>query len=427
MLAALMCAAVASTAAANPESAPFGGLQLFEPVGSMRGFVVLYSGETGWGGQAQRAAVALSQAGALVVGVDLLRYRALIQQGARKCAALVGDAEVTARNLQRERGYPDYHAPILAGIGVGGALAGAILRVAPPATLAGAVALDPRTPPQSLCAAADTRVVQDGLPGFWVIGSTGKFGDAADPKKVVDASAALTRVSVPDASVALTDLVLQHLDATVTDHGLAKLPLIELRADSPSPLLAIVLSGDGGWRDLDKVIAEDLRRSGISVLGWDSLRYFWSYKTPAQAAQDLGTVIETYAARWHAQKVALIGYSFGADVLPLLYGRLPESAKGRVAQISLLALSNAADFEIKVTGWLGAGHDQAALPTEPALASIRPALIQCFYGASESDSVCPMLSTRGAEVIQTAGGHHFDGDYAALAQRILVGFKARGK
>ena len=33
----------------------------------------------------------------------------------------------------------------------------------------------------------------------------------------------------------------------------------------------------------------------------------------------------------------------------------------------------------------------------------------------------------GAEIIETAGGHHFDGDYDALALRILDGFRRRAE
>ena len=50
---------------------------------------------------------------------------------------------------------------------------------------------------------------------------------------------------------------------------------------------------------------------------------------------------------------------------------------------------------------------------------------QCFYGQDEKDSACPDLAQRGAEVIRTTGGHHFDGDYEALARRILAGFERR--
>jgi len=48
-------------------------------------------------------------------------------------------------------------------------------------------------------------------------------------------------------------------------------------------------------------------------------------------------------------------------------------------------------------------------------------LVQCFYGQSEEDTVCPNPKLAGAEVIATTGSHHFDGDYTKLAQRILDG------
>jgi type IV secretory pathway VirJ component len=134
--------------------------------------------------------------------------------------------------------------------------------------------------------------------------------------------------------------------------AISGLPLVEMPAARRGPLLAIVLSGDGGWRDLDRTIAAKLQSDGVSVIGWDSLRYFWSHKTPAQIARDLGAVIDTYTARWGASKVALVGYSFGAGVLPFAYDRLPPEAKDRVVQLSLLGFESAADFEISIMGWL---------------------------------------------------------------------------
>ena len=208
--------------------------------------------------------------------------------------------------------------------------------------------------------------------------------------------------------------------------GIANLPLVELPAEPRGPLLAIVFSGDGGWRDLDKTIAEKLQSDGVSTIGWDSLRYFWRQKSPEQTARDLDAVIDTYALRWGASKVALIGYSFGADVLPFAYDRLSPAAKARVVQLSLLGFTTAADFQISVAGWLGAAPGKDALPTEPALAPINPTMIQCFYGSDEDDSACPSLARKSTvEVIRTGGGHHFDGDYSRLAQRILDGFRRR--
>jgi type IV secretory pathway VirJ component len=61
----------------------------------------------------------------------------------------------------------------------------------------------------------------------------------------------------------------------------------------------------------------------------------------------------------------------------------------------------------------------------PELVRIDPALVQCVYGEEEKDTLCTAPELRGIERVRTAGGHHFDGDYAALAQRILDGLRKR--
>ena len=54
------------------------------------------------------------------------------------------------------------------------------------------------------------------------------------------------------------------------------------------------------------------------------------------------------------------------------------------------------------------------------LARIDPTRVQCIYGEDEADdSGCLEPAIRSAEIIGIPGGHHFDDDYAALAQRIL--------
>ena len=130
-------------------------------------------------------------------------------------------------------------------------------------------------------------------------------------------------------------------------------------------------------------------------------------------------------AKWHASEVALIGYSFGADVMPFAYNRLPDTLRSHVALIALLGFSQTADFEITVSGWLGEPPGPKALPIFPETDKIPPSLMQCFYGEDEKDTACPELAWRGVEVIRTTGGHHFNGDYEALARRILAGFKRR--
>ena len=408
----------------------YGSVQMVKPHGSLSGFVILFSAGPAWGGADQRAADLLAAKGALVIGVNRAAYVATIDKAA--CHELVGDADSLSKQLQRSLGIKRYHAPILAGLGQGGRLAQLALTEAPANTIAGAVSIDPDAAP-GLTSPPCPRdpAASDHLLGFWGVALTPaapKAGRAWIKSETRAGRAPTVRrypAGTPEATM-LAALIGPHLaQPAYRPEDVTDLPLIELPAAHPSDLLAVVLSGDGGWRDLDKTIAEKLSRRGVQVVGWDSLHYFWSAKTPAQAAHDLARVLRVYSALWHTKHVALIGYSFGADVLPFLYNRLPAAQRREVSLISLLGFAKAADFEIHITGWLGLPPSSKALPVAPELATIPPSLIQCFYGATEDDTFCPALANTGVTLIRTPGGHHFGGHYEPLARRILDGWHKR--
>ena len=381
----------------------FGDVTVTQPVGPLRGLVVLYSPATGWSAADQQTADALAKAGALTVGVDTARYAANLSAKKEACHQLVGDAEALSHQLERQSQSSRYFAPIVAGTGQGATLAMHVLEQAPSNTVAGAVSvgaerdLDPRFQP----CPPDPTIIRDKVPGF-VEKATPGNGDR-------------TR---------LIAMVTPHLQTVSTnDDDLSDLPLIELPAAHPNGLMAVVISGDGGWRDLDKTISLALQKDGVSVIGLDSLRYFWSEKTPAQTSHDLARIMQTYGARWHAEHIALVGYSFGADVMPFAYNRLPEALRAKVSLIALLGFAPDADFQIRVGGWLGMPASDKALKVQPELAHVPPAIVQCFYGEDEKDTLCPALTTTGVEVIRTSGDHHFGRDYNALERRILDAFR----
>ncbi|MCC8391564.1 virulence factor family protein [Paraburkholderia sp. MMS20-SJTR3] len=399
----LSCGALAHAATTTVPGGRYGDVRVTRPEGPLRGFVVLYSQASGWSAADQQSADALAKAGALTVGVDTARYAANLKAKPEACHQLVGDAEALSHQLERQEQSNQYFAPIVAGTGQGATLAMHVLEQAPSNTIAGAVSVDPEATLDARFkpCAPDPTVIRDKVPGFVEQASTGN----ADRARLVA-------------------LVSPHLQAvSSSDDDVSDLPLIELPAAHPNGLMAIVISGDGGWRDLDKTIAQALQKDGVSVIGWDSLRYFWSEKPPAQTSRDLARVMQTYGARWHAQHVALIGYSFGADVMPFAYNRLPPEQRAKVALISLLGFAPDADFQIRVGGWLGMPASDKALKVRPEMGRVPPAMVQCFYGATETDTLCPALEKSGVEVIRTSGDHHFGHDYDALERRILAAFK----
>jgi type IV secretory pathway VirJ component len=114
-----------------------------------------------------------------------------------------------------------------------------------------------------------------------------------------------------------------------------------------------------------------------------------------------------------------VGYSFGADLLPYVVGRLPPDERARVAGVGLLGLSSEASFEFHVSSWIGGGTD-TRYPTVPEVERLAGLPVTCIRGAEETDSACVLLEgTPGVRVVTLPGGHHFDGDAARLAEALL--------
>jgi type IV secretory pathway VirJ component len=43
----------------------------------------------------------------------------------------------------------------------------------------------------------------------------------------------------------------------------------------------------------------------------------------------------------------------------------------------------------------------------------------CIYGDDDADSLCPGLQNTRVKIVKLAGGHHFNGDYDAVAQVVV--------
>ena len=190
------------------------------------------------------------------------------------------------------------------------------------------------------------------------------------------------------------------------------------RGSATTDLLAIILSGDGGWAGLDKEVAQALAEHGIPVAGLDSLRYFWAARNPQGLAADIDTLARYYLAHFGKKRVLLIGYSQGADVLTFAANRIPLATRTRIALVVLMGMSEHAVFEFHVSNWIS--DDNSGPATLPEVARITGVPILCIYGEGDNDSLCPKLDPTKVHVVKLPGGHHFNGDYAELAREILA-------
>ncbi|KFE45041.1 virulence factor family protein [Pseudomonas syringae] len=263
--------------------------------------------------------------------------------------------------------------------------------------------------------------------GHWMVA----WNDAPD-----DAPAAFVRdqanadTSISDYDIKLPQVLNSELRRKLIGEddkgGGVGVPVVEVPSAQPSDTVTLFMSGDGGWRDLDKVVAGDMASLGYPVVGIDVLRYYWEHKTPEQTAADLTELMQHYRQKWGTKRFILAGYSFGADVMPAVYNRLAPDEQNRIDGIILLAFARTGSFEIHVDGWLGTagkeattGEEMAKLPAEKVL---------CVYGIEEKDESGCTTTTAVGEKLQLPGGHHFDENYPALAKRLIAAIdKRQGK
>lgn len=427
----------------------FKDVTLYRPQGEVKHVVLFLSGDNGWESPVVEMAGKLVARGAMVAGIDTRQLFTALEADDSSCVFPDGDLENLSHYLQGYAHLPTYHTPLLVGYSAGATLAYAMIAQAPEATFAGAVSLgfcvdmDLAKP---LCRGEGVHFTRhadgealDLLPSKelamdWVVlqGARDRVCATAPARSFAARVPRTQYIELPKVTHSYSkdaDWAPQFLDAydrlTIKAAAalpppparLADLPLVEVRAANGGPTFAVMLSGDGGWAGLDKNVAAALATRGVDVVGIDSLRYFWSARTPQGLANDLDRVVRYYAAHWRKTGVVLIGYSQGADVLPFAINRLPPASRQLVTHAVMMGLGTNASFEFHVGNWLGG--ESGAIPIQPEAARLKPNKTLCIYGADEEESLCPRLAPVSVEAHVMTGGHHFDGAYDDLASVIL--------
>jgi type IV secretory pathway VirJ component len=431
----------------------FGKIALYAPEGAPDQVVLFVSGDGGWNLGVVSMAERVRDLGALVAGIDIREFLKSLESS-KGCAYPAGALEELARSVQLHRKLPAYERPILVGYSSGATLAYAALAAAPPETFAGAISLgfcpdlEIHTAPCRQRGLAFVQKVKGvgydllpftGLAVPWMVlqGEADQVCDPSATRAFVAATASARMFSLPkvghgfsvprnwepqflEAYRAIANArareAAQHGSVTgVEDLGLVEVPV---SGGANGGAMAVILTGDGGWADIDKSVAAGLAAAGVPVVGWSSLRYYWTPRTPEAAAKDLARIIEHYTAAWSKERVLLIGYSFGADVLPFLVNRLPARALAHVSGVSLLGLSATAAFEFHVSSWLGSGGDTHHPTVTEAARMTVP--VTCVHGADEKDSACLTLKGPTVRIVPLGSGHHFGGNYQRLVELVLA-------
>ncbi len=428
----------------------FEHLRLLRPAGPARSTVLLFSGNAGWDAHTAAYAESLRQSQALVAGIDTPALLRKLGEDGGDCEFLDGDLDNLGRFVQAYSRQDDYRAPLLAGSGDGAALVFGVLAQAPARQFAGGVGIGfcPRSslhPPLCKGSSLQQRAIEGGsqflsssrlrAPFTAVITPDSSACGATDFLRRVEMTElqypVRRRVGPPSAAAAAV-VAYKRLAAGVApaqrkSEALPDLPLVEILADKPAAgapdyhdSFAILMSGDGGWAGLDEELAATLAAHGMPVVGLDSLRYFWTARTPENIAADVVRIVDAYTERWNRHRVLLLGYSQGADVLPFALNRLPQTTRDRIALSGAIALSEHAAFEFHVGAWAGQAGDAPTTPEIEKLAD-QQARFMVVCGRDDEAAICPKLDARHYQLHVLPGSHHFDGAYEELAKTVLGG------
>ncbi len=207
-----------------------------------------------------------------------------------------------------------------------------------------------------------------------------------------------------------------------------QLPLTEVPAAAPGQWLALFMTGDGGYVSADRQLTRELSDSGIAVLVLDSRAYLARRPTPDQASRDVATAITEHLERWSRSRVLLIGSSRGADLLPFIANRFPDTLRNRVDLMVLFALGRWASFQFHFIDLFMDRHRSSDLPVSPELERLRGTRILCLYGAGDDGSFCNGADSTLVDSVVAGSGHRLKGETAAeIVQLILRDLPVTGR
>ena len=194
-----------------------------------------------------------------------------------------------------------------------------------------------------------------------------------------------------------------------------KLPLLEFKSTGNSDYYVIFLTGNGGYRKLAHSLTNYLISKNVSVLALNTKKYFWREKKPAQIACDLESLIDRYNVKWGMNKVVLVGYSMGAEVIPFVVNSMEDKHREELSDLILIGPWQKATFRINLLDYFMEVNKGADIYTELQQMKTKTGYIICD---DNKISICHKDLEGVIDHDILTGGHHFGGDYVTLSKLI---------
>jgi type IV secretory pathway VirJ component len=430
----------------------FGKIWIYHQTPNPSQVVLFVSGDGGWNLGVIDMARQLVNLDALVVGIDITHYFSKLSKSKENCLYPAAEFELLSKFVQQHYKYAQYATPILVGYSSGATLVYATLVQAPPNTFKGAISLGfcPDLPlTTKFCRGNGLQssalpnnkgykfLPVDSLEVPWIAlqGTIDQVCNTDSTRhfvgKIKNAELMiLPKVGhgfsvqahwMPQFKQAFQKIISISNQPQKSKIGeLGNRTIIEVPASrNLNNILALHITGDGGYGVTDKGICQAISQQGIPVVVLNALFYFWKKRTPDGTASDVQHILQHYLAIWKKDKIVLIGYSLGADVLPFIITRLPEELRSKIILAVFLGLSKSVEFEFHFSDWVGNNAHANSFLIRPELEKIKGIKMLCVYGEHDNECICRMLDSNTIKSIEMKGGHRIAGNFQPVVEEIL--------
>jgi type IV secretory pathway VirJ component len=434
---------------------PFGKVFIYRHSATPANVIIMISGDAGWKYGVVDFAETFSESNSLVIGVDILRYFKDLRQRTGDCYNVASDFVNLAAVIEKRYNFSDYRSPVIMGYSSGATLVYGILAQARPGTFIGGISLGfcPDIDlPKKLCQTNGLVEKADptgnsyflepdaSLGNSWIIlqGKLDRICNYSEVADFVKKTSDAELISIPDEGHGFSkwsNFMPQWKDAytrligkydssqttTYSKNDLKGLPL-EIthskirKIESP---VALIISGDGGWYSFEQLIADKLAEHGIPTIGLDSRKYFWNRRTPEETAADIAKALSYYCKLWGKERLLLIGYSLGAEIVPFIVNRLPRDMKEKINLSVLLSPETNTDFEIHISNMLGLGNNKNTYLVMDEILKMKDYPTLCIFGKDEKSKIPELLKDTFVKISIIPGDHHYKFNVPLIVQTMI--------
>ena len=185
------------------------------------------------------------------------------------------------------------------------------------------------------------------------------------------------------------------------------------------PVGVLYMSGDMGLRfGPAPYTTQALAAQGITVVGINAPTTFRTRRTQTEIDAIVADGVRRALAETQADRLVLIGQSYGADIVQTGLAALPADLRAHVAGVVLVVPGTSVFFRADPTGLAYRGTPDSRGAATLARLDWTP--VTCIYGVAERDSVCPHVHLRNLRAIAMPGGHFLNEDHAGLFGHVLA-------